>query len=226
MRTTLLSILFTLSFFSYCGAQSFLPVDSATGKVTYRFKLSTAGKLSKESLYQTLQNWFEAHPELFTRGSVEATSGESKPKMKAEVEKVFANKMPLQSLDPESERLAGKVIVKYTGYEGACIHTMYLQYYLVMMVSEKGVTAEISDIRYNHFNNRTYQPQRFLHFSDFSSCEAISFIEYLNECQQCPEEYNRFCQFFNQDVENLFSNLKEYVRSTEGLTLATPVSKE
>ena len=218
MKTILLSLI-SLVAISFSGmAQTTLPTD-ATGKVSYRFSLPVEANVSEEEAYTIAQGWFANHTASCNRTNVSNENLESvNTKSRAEVNTEFKNATPLQSLDPSSNRMTAKVITKYFGGTGSNIHVIYLQYYLTVRVENHQLLCEVSDIRYNHFNERSYRFQRVLNWSNTSALDAVNTIEYLVANQQSPAEFNKFYSFLNTDVNQLFNQLTGFVKANQSLT--------
>lgn len=210
-------------FMNSINAQSSLPLNAATQKVSYRFRVPVSAVFSKENAFEMLQGWVAKNGRVFTRtNDVFAMNAAANDNNKnfAELEQVFANVQPLQSIDPASNRLAAKVMVKYQGAKaGGCLQIMYVQYYLVLTVKEGAIEAEVTDIRYNHFNKKNFGLMRINSWTDYTSCEAISTIEYLVENEHCHDEFCAFATFLNNDVAKLQTQLTTFVESNEALTL-------
>lgn len=201
-------------------AQTTLPVEKATGKVTYRFSIPVQN-VTNEQAYELAQNWFATHNCECNRANSNArTEGNDlNVKSRAEVAKVFANATPLQSLDPASNRMTAKMITKYVGDNGGTIQAMYLQYVLIVTVEEGKINCEVSDIRYNHFNRHSYRFQRVLNWGNATSLEPVDKIEYLMQNEQSHEEFNKFYSFLNKDMNQLFENIAQYVKSNQSVSM-------
>ncbi len=145
-------------------AQTKLPFDSVSGKVVYKYTWEVDKSLKKKAIYALVQDWFYQQPELFSRTNMPDTAksvvqDKKRNENKEAVLREFANATPLQHKDPESDRLSGKVILKYTGSNNGCIRLFYVQYALVVIAQENKLNVEVCNIRYNHFNPRTYLAQ-------------------------------------------------------------------
>lgn len=205
------------------NAQATLPFNNATQKVCYRFRIPVSGNFSKEQAFEALKGWVSNNDMMFNRSNnlfdknAELNAGN---KNFTALEQTFSNVQPLQSIDPASNRLSTRVMVKYQSNNGnRCMQLMYVQYYLVITVKDDAVEAEVTDIRYNHFNRNTFQLMHINSWSDYTSCEAISTIEYLAENERCHEEFVSFAMFFNNDVTKLQNELAAFVRANQTITL-------
>lgn len=210
-------------FMNLANAQSSLPVNAATHKVSYRFTVPVSTGFSKENAFEMLQGWVAKNGRVFTRTNdvfaMNAAGNDNNRNFTA-LEQTFSNVQPLQSIDPESNRLAARVMVKYQGAKaGGCLQVMYVQYYLVLTVKDGAIETEVTDIRYNHFNKKNFGLMRINSWSDYTSCEAISTIEYLVENEHCHDEFCAFATFLNNDVAKLQTQLAAFVESNEALTL-------
>ena len=206
------------------SAQTVLPVSAATGKIAYHVSIPVDGSVSNEAAYELAQQWITGHPAQFTRAnanSIQVNAENVNVKNQKEVQQVFVNATPLQSIDPSSNRLTAKVITKYTGATGGMIHLLYLEYFMVVTVDDHHINCEITDFSYNHFNERSYSLQRIMSWSNFSSLEPIDKLEYMAANEQSHEEFNKFYSFLNDDVNQLYTHLSDFVKTNKALTLNT-----
>lgn len=215
-QAALVLLVVLLSAANALRGQSSLPVDSASGQVVYRFEIKAAHTQSKKMLYTLSETWLSEQVEKFSRSNdtgnyVPAIPDKKQNENKAAVLKVFANPYPLQHTDPESDRLSGRVILKYTGKSGGCIRLFYVQYAVVIVAEEEKLNIEFCNFRYNHFNPRSYQTQPVFNWSGMMPCDEINTLEYLKDCEQCHAEFADFYNFLNRDVESLFTSLRNEV---------------
>lgn len=205
------------------SAQATLPYNNATQKVCYRFRVPVNAGFSKEQAFEMMKSWVANDADVFTRTNNffdKAAEANSNNKNFTALEQTFSNVTPLQSIDPASNRLSTRVMVKYQSNNGnRCMQLMYVQYYMVITIKDDAIEAEITDIRYNHFNRNTFGLMRINSWSDYTSCEAISTMEYLAENERCHEEFVAFAMFFNNDVTKLQNQLAAYVVANQLLTL-------
>jgi len=206
-------------------AQEKLPYDEAAQRIVYKFSIDADRSYKKKDLYNLLQGWFTQQPELFTRSNTVDTlkhnyaADKKTNENKEAVLHEFANLMPLQHTDPESDRLSGKVILKYTGGSNGCIRMFYIQYAIVLVVNENQVSGEVCNIRYNHFNPRTYQIQPVFNWSGMMPCDEINTLEYLKDCEACHTEFTAFYSFLNKDTYDLINSLRDYLKVNRAITL-------
>lgn len=218
----LTSIFINVLFIAGLHAQDLLPYDSAVGKIVYRYRISTDKRCSKETAYALVQEWFEKNPCEFRRCNLNQFGCVAQnPNLRnmEEVEKVFGNPTPLQALDPESNRITGKVVTKYTGDALGLLKVIYLESFMVITIKENAIECEMSDIRYNHFNPKSFLLQRINNWSDFTSLEPVNTVEYLQANQKCIQEYGKFANFLNEDYRKLFSGLDIHIRSSKSLSM-------
>lgn len=215
-----LFLLFSLSAF----AQSKLPIDAATGKVSFKTTIPLRAGISNEAAFALVENWFNENPALFSRVNRQLVVGIEKPAVSQQrmaVEEVFANKTPLQALDPASNRIVGKVVMLYHGKSGGGIQHLYVQYCLLLQIENHVLHVSACEVTYNHFSVATFQPQRFLNYSNSNACDAVNYMEYLIDCENRHEEFLAFYDFFNQDVEAIFNNLNGYIMGNKAITQNT-----
>ena len=204
-------------------AQQILPFDSVSKKISYQFTIETDKSDKQDALYALTQDWFHDHVEQFTRTNTNDTTPLLTDKKKIEnrdaVLNEFKNDFPLQSIDPASNRMTGKVITKYTGKNFGCIRLMYMEYFLVMEVQNHRINISINDIRYNHFNPKNFQPVRIYSYNVTSSCDYVNTLEYLKDCENCHEEFNGFYSYLNYDINELVVDLSNYIKANQSLPL-------
>ena len=203
-------------------AETKLPVDAATQKVVFKTTLPLRSGVSTDAAFTLAEEWFKSNREQFSRVNRPVVSPSEKAsfaKQHQAVDKEFENNTPLQSLDPASNRLVGKVILQYNGNRGGTIQHLYVQCSLILEIEEHQMQVRVTDITYNHYNMNTYQPQRFLNYSNSNACDAVNYIEYLMDCEQSHEEFSAFNDFFNRDVKALFNNLDTFMKGNKALTL-------
>lgn len=196
-------------------AQSTLPVNKTTGKVTYRFTIPVSTNIADEEAYELVTNWLNRNSGEFTRSNMcvkPENMGGVNTKVLAEVNNEFNNAYPVQSVDPYSNRASVKVVTKYFGDNGSNIHALYLQYYMIVTVVNHTIVCELSDIRYNHFNERSYQFKRILNWGNSTSLDPVNTIEYIVENQQGPAEFAKFYTFLNQDIKTMVNHLNDAVK--------------
>lgn len=212
-----------LSVLANClSAQTTLPKDKTTGKVAYRFSIPGNSNVSNEDAYEKASNWFSGHAKEFTRSN-SSTAPENMPGVNvmnlAEVAHEFKNTEPVQSLDPASNRFTVRVVTKYFGENGGNIHALYLQYYMVVSVADHKINCELSDFRYNHFNERSYRFKRILNWSNSTSLDPVGTLEYLAENEQSHAEFSKFYSFLNRDVSQVIEHFTGAVKSSGVLAL-------
>lgn len=219
------SLLLLLALASSAIAETKLPVDAATKKVVFKTTLPLRTGVSTDAAFSLAEEWFKSNREQFSRTNRSVSSSSERATFAAQhqaVDKEFENNTPLQSLDPASNRLVGKIIMQYHGNPGGTIHHLYVQCNLILEIEDHQLQLRVTDITYNHFNRNSYQPQRFLNYSNSNACDAVNYIEYLMDCEQSQGEFSVFNEFFNQDVKALFSNLDTYMKGNKALTLNSP----
>ncbi len=219
-------LVFTLVVLVFCQilfSQSVLPYDTATGKTIYNYTIELDKSFKKELIYHLVQDWYSADAAQFNRTNVcdtaKIVSDKKKNENKETVLKEFRNEFPLQAVDPEGSRIAGKIVTKYFRTQNSCMRLIYLQYFLIINVEDNRLNCQINDVRYNHFNPKTYTPQRIFNWSNTSNCDPINTIEYLRDCEQCHDEFSGLVSFLNADVSELIYNLGQYLKTQKALTL-------
>lgn len=191
-----------------------LPLNKANGKVTYRFTVEVPSHSSRDEMYRIASEWFNRHAaELSRSNKVLQSQGVNQSRL-AEVEHEFNNQMPVQSLDPASNRMTIKVVSKYFGQTGGTIHALYLQYYMVLTVNENSISCELSNFSYNHFNERSFQFKRIQNWGNSTSLEPVGTLEYLAENQQSSAEFAAFFGFMNKDLNTLMAQFSKGINGS------------
>lgn len=195
-----------------------MPVDANSGEVIYKqtFKLNT--NLSDEAIYELAQNWFTEGAEKFTRENEPVPVESNQLKNKQAVDVAFDNSIPLQSIDPESKRIAARGLVKYAGSGTSFIHLLYIEYYIVLEVKNHELTATISKLKYHHINRKTYAPMAIYNWSNSRPCDAADTFEHLVSNQNNTDEIGRLCSFLNDDVQMLFGDLRGLLKEKNALS--------
>ena len=229
VNSLILSIMLFITTGQALFAQTKLPADAATGMISYKFKLETDRATKSKVLLRQVADWFKQNAEVFTRSNTVDTghqvmTDKKRNESKEAVQQQFANTKPLQSIDPESDRLSGKGIIKYTGLANGCIRLFYVQYNIVITVSDGVVTGDISNFRYSHFNPRTYQSQPVFNWSGSMPCDNVNTVEYIRDCEACHSEFNTFYTFLNTNAEEVINNLKTFMKSEKGITMNTDLN--
>jgi hypothetical protein len=204
------------------NAQTPLQVNTVTQKAGCHISIPFSGPLTKEAAFEIVEKNMIANPRLFTRSNdlytTNALGNNNKNFM--ELEQEFANAAPVQSVDPEGKRIAARVMFKYySPATSRCLKLMYVQYYIVVTVTDNSLEIEVTDIRYNHFNKKNYQLMRITNWSDYTSCDPISTIEYLIQNENCHADFNAFAAFFNTNTNQLKTQIAAFVEGGSSLTL-------
>lgn len=204
---------------TFINAQNVLPFDSIKGKVSYVLDIPIQNSTSQEGLFEAYQQWFGKEIGLFNRVSnpdYRCYSSDACLQNKKEVDKIFANPTPLQSIDPESNRMATRVVVRYTGDDEALLKLMYLEYYLVLTIHKEKIHAEITDIHYNHLHAKKYTLQKIGNWTNTISAESIDKIEHLLRRELVElSEFQKLFKFLNEDINLLYSQVSAF--ATKGI---------
>lgn len=203
------------------NAQTVLQINTATQKAGCQFSIPFSEPLTREFAFHVLQKNMIANPHMFTRSNdLFAVNSGNSSKNFMELEQEFANIVPVQSIDPESNRIVVRIMLKYhSPSTSRCLQVMYVQYYLVVTVTDNSLEMEVSDIRYNHFSKANYRLMRITSWSDYTSCDPISTMEYLIQNENCHADFNAFAVFFNTDTKQLKTQIAALVKGGSSLTL-------
>jgi|ERR1043165_232130 hypothetical protein len=157
-------------------------------------------KIESSDVFSAVEHWFNANPALFTSKNAEPAF-EAKAKNKADVEDAYANRTPLRSLDPASNKLIGQGLIKYYGGKGASIQLMYLKYDITVEIKTGEAAFRISNLRYYHFDAKNYTDAGIFAYGGGKPCEHTGTMEYLVDCQTSPTEFQALADFFQQTVK-------------------------
>ncbi|HLP49395.1 MAG TPA: hypothetical protein VK154_00780 [Chitinophagales bacterium] len=181
-------------------------------------KLNSTAKIA--DVFSTAENWIYTHPTLFTTKNAEPTV-EAKQKNKQEVDDAYGNSRPLQSIDPVANRLTGLGLIKYFGGTRTCIRMLYLKYDITIEVKQGLATFKLSNLRYFHFDPKTYKEANVFSFNGGTPCDNTGTIEYLKSCQVAPEEMNALGNFFRQTADGLYNAFKKELGNKKMLPAPT-----
>lgn len=207
-------------------AQVTLPVDPASRMVSYTYTIDADKPVKKQVLYQLVQDWL-AQTQLFNKANSTAVvkvTDKNIAENKAVAEKEFANPTPLQFVDPESDRISGKGILRYNGQAGGCIKLFYIQYAVIVIVEDNKLTCQVSHFKYNHFHNRSYQPIPIYSWSGTTPCDQVNTLEYLTECENSHAEFSNFYAYINAHADELNQSLRDFIRT--GKSVATSATAD
>jgi hypothetical protein len=219
MHSTIKVILIASICFCLCSAKLFASIntvrDAASGDVIYREHFKLSDGLNSEQAFELIQNWFTKNPGKFTRQNASPVAGNGNANM-ALVEEAFKNAHPLQSIDPESNRVAGRSLVKYFGNANSSIKVMYIEYYLVLEVHGHELTATISQVKYHHFNTH-YAPQVIYNWQGGRPFDSSDKFETLTSSTNANADISNLSNFLNQDMAKLMTDLKMSLEGNNAL---------
>ncbi len=208
---------YSIFFFLIASAAKALAQDPSAGKLKCTFTIPVAANVTNQQAYELAAEWFAKNGSQLTRSNLSEAAQCAQctnAANLAEVNHEFANSSPVQSLDPESNRIAARVVTKYFGSGSSTIRAMYVQYYLIVSVVEHQIVCEIKDIRYNHFNEHNYQFKRIQNWGNSTSLDPVNTFDYLVANEQSHEEFNKFYSFLNKETNQLVAQFGNYVAST------------
>ncbi|HWB62212.1 MAG TPA: hypothetical protein VG603_01790 [Chitinophagales bacterium] len=193
-------------------------INHTNGDLVFSQTFKLSGNISADQAYELVQQWFTQNPAKFTSHNNDAASVESGSKGRGEVEEAFSNPRPLQSLDPESKRVAGRGVIKYAGGLGSSIGLMYLEYYIVVEVKGNILTATISQIKYHHYNRRTLVPQPIYGWQGGKPYDSADRYSALTEDGADNRDISSLSDFVNSDIASLLANLQTMLKSKNALS--------
>lgn len=207
---------FLLSLVTLVSVAQTALVTQPNGDVVYKQSFKVSGVQSDEEIYRLVQQWFDASATQFTRQNIAAPDAPNS-KNKQAVDEAFNNSVPVQSIDPDSKRISARGLTRYYGGSvSSCINMLYLEYYVVVQVNNKEVTATVCNIRYHHFNRKSYAAQPIYNWMGSKPCDAADKFERLMSGAVCSDELTALCAFLGQDMANLLAGLKANLK-TNGL---------
>lgn len=209
--------LLVISLFALVGRAQTALITQPNGDVVYKQTFKVNGSQSDEQIYSLVQQWFEGSTDKFTRQNANQPEAPSNTKNKQAVDEAFNNSVPLQSFDPESRRISARGLTRYYGGGSSCINMLYLEYYVIVQVSNKEVTATVCNIRYHHFNRKSYAAQPIYSWMGAKPCDAADKLERLLSGSVCTDDLTALCSFLGQDMADLLADLKANLK-TKGLT--------
>lgn len=198
-----------------------LPVNAATHKATFTFSFSVSKNMTDEQAFELAEKWFAQQATACSRCNSNARmlALESNSRNKAEVEKVFNNSRPLQAIDPMGNRLSARIITQYAAENNSALRLMVLQSSMVITINEGVVTCEISEMRYNHFNTRSYNYQRIQSWGGGASLESVDTIEYLMNNAQGNAEVSTFFQYIKADMQQLAGTFSQFMNGQQVVSM-------
>jgi hypothetical protein len=90
---------------------------------------------------------------------------------------------------------------------------------MVVTVEDHQITCELTDFRYNHFNERSFQFKRILNWSNSTSLDPVATLEYLVENEQSHVEFGKFYSFLNKDLNQMMTRLSNAVSTSGAIAL-------
>lgn len=205
MKATTTALFFLLILYVSATAQQKTTASPLSG-YQQTIKLNSTAKIA--DVFSTAENWIYTHPTLFTAKNAEPTV-EAKQKNKQEVDEAYGNSRPLQSIDPAANRLTGQGLIKYFGGTRTCIRMLYLKYDITIEVRQGLATFKLSNLRYYHFDPKTYKEANVFSFNGGIPCDNTGTIEYLRGCNVAPEEMTALGNFFKQTADGLYAAFKK-----------------
>jgi len=202
-----------LSVNGYAGNK--LPVD-AKGEVVYKHTFKLQSGIKPEDAYNMAQDWFNSSNSVFTCQNTEDPI-QGSGKSKTFIEETFKNPEPLQSLDPESGRMAGKGVMKYYGSVNSTIGVLYMEYYVVLEVGDHELTATISKMKYHHYNTRTYEEKPIYGWKGGKPYDAADKLENMVNNADENKDVQEVGAFVNKKINSLLNNLQSYLQTEKVL---------
>jgi hypothetical protein len=195
-------------------AQTSFPYDSLTHKVFYKQTYQLAAKAKADDVFALAETWF-SEPARFTQKNAEPpidTTKAKKNKNKISVDKEFDNAKPLQILDPAGHKINAMVLVKYYGGYTNSIKLLYIKYDINLEIRNNTCTVSIDNVRYYHFDPKSYAQTALYNFSGGKPCDAAGNMEYLIACENFHDEFKNLALYFNKQTTGLCADFKALLK--------------
>ena len=210
----LITTLFLATSFSKSFAGSNPSINASNGEVVYKHTFKLSANVNEDDAYDLVQAWLTQNPDKFTSQNTEASVSIHPSKRKVEIENVFNNPQPLQSLDPISKRITAKGVVKYLGAVNSTINLLYLEYYVILQMNGHELTATIGKIKYHHYS-RGYSDQLIYNWQGGKPLDSADNYEKLLTVSN--PDVNKVSEFLSDGMANLFTDLKQLLTEKSAL---------
>ncbi len=198
--------------FAAIFAATNVTIDPVAGDVVYKQTFRLKADFTEADAYAIVGDWFKQSPTEFTRQNTDVQQKGNSSRNKIEVETAFDNSQPLQSLDPESKKIVVRGLTKYYGGFGSCINLLYIEYYAVFQIKDHELIATISQIKYHHYNRRTYTPQLIYSWQGGKPFDATDKFVTLATQHESSRDLNNLNSFINDDMTKLFVDIREVLK--------------
>lgn len=215
MNKTLLAVLclFTTGIYAQTTGNNL-----GLGGYQQTIKLSTT---KTADVYAAAEKWFTNNTGIFTIKNTEPTV-EAKEKNKNDVDAAYGNSRPLQSLDPNANRLIGQGLIKYFGGTRTSIRLMYVKYDIVVEIKAGQLSFKATNLRYYHFDPKSYTDANVFSFTGGKPCDNTGTMDYLVGCQTNPDEFKALGVFFQQTAGKQFKALKAELTNKKYVSAPAP----
>lgn len=212
MKNLILSSIILCLTVANANAKNSLPVNPASGEVTFKQTFTIGENLSEDQVFEVVQNWFAKSTSKFNRQNADMLSV-GNGHNRQQVDASFSNARPLQSIDPSAKKFAAKGVIKYNGGAGSNINVLYMEYYMIIDINGNQVTATISNIKYHHFNSRTFAAQPIYSWAGGKPCDSCDKLESLLENDAYAADVNKLSAFLITDLHSLLTDLQQFVKA-------------
>ena len=196
------------------GAQSQFTLDEVSQKVVCKQVFLINATLKVDSVYTLAQRWLSDSTKVYQKNADPPidTNNVKKMQQKYDIDRLFENPRPLQTLDPERRGMVGMGIIKYYGNAMNSIKLLYLRYDIYITVKEDSIIMTISNIHYYHFTPKNYTQLWLYNFSGSKPCDEKGKLEELMKCEDFHTEFRNLARFFNREVFALFIDFRNLLR--------------
>jgi hypothetical protein len=215
MKKALLPLLYL---FTICAYAQTTGNNFGLGGYQQTIKLSTT---KTTDVYTAVEKWFNTNTGIFTVKNAEPTV-EPKEKNKNDVDAAYGNSRPLQSLDPNANRLIGQGLIKYFGGTRTSIRLMYVKYDIVVEIKAGQLSFKATNLRYYHFDPKSYTDANVFSFTGGKPCDNTGTMDYLVGCQSNPDEFKALGAFFQQTAGKQFKALKTELTNKKYVSAPAP----
>lgn len=169
-------------------------------QLSYKQTIKLGAKVKPEDVYSLAETWVNANSGLFTAVNTPAPT-DVKQKSKDAVEKQFDNSHAMQMLDPSVLRIQALGLIKYFGGTTTSLRMLYIKYDIAIQAKAGEATFSISNVRYFHFDAKSYADAGIFSFDGGVPCEHSGNLSDLYTCQKSTEEFNQLTAYFNKTVK-------------------------
>lgn len=189
---------------------------SANAQNTYKEHFTVDSAISEDDAYLMVQDWFVQNPCTFTSQNNDAKGLTCSNRNKQNADVAFTNVQPLQSVDPYGKKFSARCLAKYADNGTSGISVLYVEYYLMIEIKGKHITASISPMKYHHFNKNSFAPQQVYSWQGGAPSSAAGNVDDL--VSNLGEGNTADLQkYLKQDTTRLITALKTHLKEQQAI---------